>query len=122
MQTPPDLTPPPLQSHPYTGLVIALINSFNLFWIACTWAWVGGLEMLWLNTATLGFSAEPEIPLAALFAFTSMIDLRPVNWFRNSDDEMSELFTGNVGSNGISLLQKKKFGRPCYPLPPEKFH
>ena len=93
----------------YTGLVIALINSFNLFWIACTWAWVGGLEMVWLNTATLGFSAVAEIRLAVLVAFTSMMDLRPVNWFRNSDEEMSELFTGNVGSYGIVFLEKNFF-------------
>jgi hypothetical protein len=26
---------------------MALINSFSLFWIACTCACVGGLEMLW---------------------------------------------------------------------------
>jgi hypothetical protein len=88
---------------PYTGLVIALINSFNLFWIACTWAWVGGLEMVWLNTVTLGFSAVAEIRLAVLVAFESMMDFKPVNWFRNSDEEMRELFTGNDGSNGISL-------------------
>jgi hypothetical protein len=41
-------------------------------------------------------------PRAALFAFTSIIDLR-----RNLEDETSELLTGNVGLNGLNLLQKK---------------
>ena len=41
------------------GLVIALINSFNLFWIACTWARVD--EMLWPSVDTAGFRAVPSI-------------------------------------------------------------
>ena len=75
--------------------------------------------MLWLKTFTAGFIAVPAIAftndVAVLFAFRSMIDFSPVNWFRSSDDETSELFTGNVGSNGISLLQKK-IGRQVDPL------
>jgi len=36
---------------------MALINSFNLFWIAC------GLEMLWPSTWTAAFTAVVEISL-----------------------------------------------------------
>jgi len=64
--------------------------------------------MLWLKTFTAGFIAVPAIAFTkaveAVLALLSTIVFSPVNWFRNSEDETSELFTGNVGSNGIRFF------------------
>src|SRR5215475_13678396 len=86
---------------------MALISSLILFWIAWTCACVGGLEMDCDKVVTSGLRAAPVIALlkaiAALLALVSMIDLSPVNWLLSSEEEMSELFAGKVGSYAIIL-------------------
>jgi hypothetical protein len=57
--------------------------------------------MLWPSVFTAGFTAVPAI---ALFSSSSMLSIKlfkPFNWLRSSEDEMCELFTGNVGSNAF---------------------
>src|SRR5881398_1082385 len=74
--------------------------------------------MPWLSTFTAGFSAVVAISLVRSFPTLSIKIFKLLSWLRSSGDEMSELFTGNVGSNGISLLQKVS-GGPFSPHRPK---
>src|SRR5215471_12837430 len=96
---------PPRGGQTHAGTrVSAVISSLSLFWMACTCACVGGLEMVWVSVVTLmsaALSASMARVTSVLVGSASIKLLRLVNCPRNSADEICELAAGNVGSNGI---------------------